>query len=365
MPRMHCGRVAVLSLKAGVVWLAGRRVASELCNRVRPMGIVESNEVDVGNQSTDGPAGPAQFGQLARVSARLGWPHEAHEFTPWLAENVELLGEAVGLSLELCEREHKVGRYSLDLLLSDAQDRVVIVENQFGQTDHDHLGKLLTYCAGTEADVVIWIAEELNQEHVAVLEWLNEKTVQGVGFFGVELELLRIDDSRLAPNFRVLVQPNEWVKSVRPATSPSIEWDWGKYGSVLGIPDERLAVGRVLVERITETVAERDLPWQVRFRKGYVAFQRAGGYNVIIVYVYWKKVPRLAIKVPDELWALGVPTPYPQLSESWDAKENEFGWTVSSLADVPDVPAVINLVAPFHPDSGPMLTRTQVAQQGA
>jgi hypothetical protein len=329
------------------------------------MGIVESNQVDVGNQSTEGPAGSAQFGQLARVSARLGWPHEAHEFTPWLAENVELLGEAVGLSLELREREHKVGRYSLDLLLGDAQDRVVIVENQFGQTDHDHLGKLLTYCAGTEAAVVIWIAEELNEEHVAVLEWLNENTVRGVGFFGVELELLRIDDSRPAPNFRVLVQPNEWVKSVRPVASLSMEWNWEKYSGTLGIPEERLAIGRVLVERITETLAERGLPWQVRFRKGYVAFQRAGGYNVIIVDVYWKRVPRLAIKVPDELQALGLLAPYPQLSESWDAKENEFGWTISSLSDVPDLSPVIDLVAPFHPDSGPMLTPTQVAQQGA
>ncbi len=93
----------------------------------------------------------------------------------------------------------------------------MIVENQFGQTDHDHLGKLLTYCAGTEADVVIWIAERLNEEHLAALECLNENTRSGVGFFGVELELLRISDSPLAPNFRVLVQPNEWAKSVRPA----------------------------------------------------------------------------------------------------------------------------------------------------
>lgn len=73
-----------------------------------------------------------------------------------------------------------MGRYSLDLLLSDAKERVAIVENQFGQTDHDHLGKLLTYCAGTEADVVIWIAEELNEEHVAALDWLNENTVDDI-----------------------------------------------------------------------------------------------------------------------------------------------------------------------------------------
>lgn len=101
----------------------------------------------------------------------------------------------------------------------------------------------------------------------------------------------------------------------------------------------------------------------MRFRKGYVAFQRAGGYNVIIVDMYWKRVPRMAVKVPDELQALGLLAPYPQLNESWDATENEFGWTVPSLADVPDVETVIDLVAPFHPESGPMLAPIQVARQ--
>jgi hypothetical protein len=164
-----------------------------------------------------------------------------------------------------------------------------------------------------------------NEEHVAVLERLNDNTVQGVGFFGVELELLRIDDSRPAPNFRVLVQPNEWVKSVRPATSPSTEWGWEKYSSGLGIPEERLAIGRALVERLTETIAARGLPWSARFRKGYVAFQRASGYSVILVDLYGWKVPRLAIKVPDELQTLGLVSPYPQLSESWDANEKSSG----------------------------------------
>jgi hypothetical protein len=201
------------------------------------------------------------FGTLERVSVRAGWPHEAHEFTPWLAENVGLLGEALNLSLELRTREHKVGRYSLDLLLADSADRVVIVENQFGQTDHDHLGKLLTYCAGTEADVVIWIAERLNEEHVAVLEWLNEHTTQvGIGFFGVELELLRIDNSPLAPNFRVLVQPNEWAKSVRPPRVEPVAWDWTMYRDVLRIPDERLAVGQALVGQLEAEIGKHGLP---------------------------------------------------------------------------------------------------------
>src|SRR4051812_8792066 len=176
-----------------------------------------------------------RFGRLVKVPARTGWVHEALDFTPWLAENLDRLGEAVGLALQLREREHAVGKYSLDLLLEDAQERVVIVENQFGQTDHDHLGKLLTYCAGTSADVVIWIAETLNDEHVAALEWLNESTIQGVGFFGVQLELVTIGDSLPAPHFNVVVQPNEWTKSVRPTLPAAGEWTWQRYADDMGI----------------------------------------------------------------------------------------------------------------------------------
>lgn len=307
-------------------------------------------------------AGPAEttprFGQLHPVSASSaeGWTHEAHDFTPWLAENLELLGEELGLSLQLKEREYAVGRYSLDLLLEDAQGRTVIVENQFGQTDHDHLGKLLTYCAGTEADVVVWISETLTEEHVAALEWLNESTVAGVGFFGVELELLKIDDSKPAPHFRVLVKPNEWVKRVRPEPGPSIEWSWDAYADGLGIGQERIRVGRELCERLETAIRDRGLTWNRVFRKGYVAFQRAGGYNVIWVDLSWARPPRLVVKLPADPEELGVLNPFPELEARWVESEKDWGWHVPSIERVPDVGAAIDLVRPFHPDSGPMRT---------
>jgi hypothetical protein len=289
-----------------------------------------------------------------KVSANAGWAHEALEFTPWLAANLDRLGEAVGMALELRAREHPVGKYWLDLLLQDAQERTVIVENQFGQTDHDHLGKLLTYCAGTEADVVIWIAERLNEEHIAALEWLNDSTVQGVGFFGVELELLRIGDSALAPHFHVVVKPNEWVKSVRPAQAMPVEWTWELYGQELGLAQERLAIGRALVERVTAAIDERGLPWQPRFRKGYVAFQRAGGYNVVVVDLLWNKPPRLAIKIPAPPAQLGMASPFPGLAESWNEAEHEWGWTVSSIDGLLDVGDAIEIALPYNSGSGPM-----------
>jgi hypothetical protein len=225
---------------------------------------------------SDTPAGARErgaprFGKLHPVSASSveGWTHEGHDFTPWLAENLGLLGEELGLSRQLKEREYAVGRYSLDLLLEDAQGRTVIVENQFGQTDHDHLGKLLTYCGGAEADVVVWISETLTEEHVAALEWLNESTVAGVGFFGVELELLKIDDSKPAPHFRVVVKPNEWVKRVRPEPTPGpVEWSWEAFGDALGISQERIRVGRELCERLEAAIRDRGLPWKPVFRKG-------------------------------------------------------------------------------------------------
>ncbi len=308
-----------------------------------------------GNASAGDEPAP-RFGRLRPVPATApdGWNHEARDFTPWLADHLDLLGEQLGLALQLREREYPVGRYSLDLLLEDAQGRRVIVENQFGQTDHDHLGKLLTYCAGTEAEVVIWISESLTEEHVAALEWLNESTVSGVGFFGVELELLKIDDSKPAPHFKVAVQPNEWRKRVRPEPEAQQEWDWASYAEVLGIGQDRLVVGRALVERLEAEIRGRGLPWQTAFRKGFVAFQRPGGYNTMVVDMYWRKVPRLAVKIPAPLEELGQLDPYPGLESLWTENEREWGWTVTAVESIPDVGPAVELARSFQPDSGRM-----------
>lgn len=302
-----------------------------------------------------GEAG-SRFGELRPLDASSaeGWGHEAYDFTPWLAENLELLSDALGLVLRLREQEAAVGRYSLDLLLEDAQGRTVIVENQFGRTDHDHLGKLLTYCAGTEAEVVVWLAESLTDEHVAALEWLNENTVAGVGFFGVELGLLKIDESRPAPHFRVVVQPNEWKKRARPEPAPTASWGWLSFGEVLGIDQHRIEVGRALVERIESALRDRGLPWKTVFRKGYVGFQRSGGYNVLIVDLYWRRVPRLAVKVPAPIDELGIADPFPDLESSWVEDEREWGWTIPSVASIPNINLAIELAHQLQPESGPM-----------
>ncbi len=155
--------------------------------------------------------------KLERVPLREAWKHEAGEFTPWLAEpdNLNALAEALGVSeLVLVAAEHWVGDFKLDILCTDGEEQVII-ENQLEETDHRHLGQILTYAAGVGAKKVIWVAQAFRPEHAAALQFLNENTTENLSFFGVQVELWRIGNSPFAPKFEVVVKPNDWVKSGR------------------------------------------------------------------------------------------------------------------------------------------------------
>ena len=151
--------------------------------------------------------------KIERVDLREAWPYEAQHFTPWLAENIEELGDALGIELELQQVEAPVGGYSLDILATDLHsNRPVIIENQLETTDHSHLGQLLTYAAGFDAEAVVWVTREFRDEHRQALDWLNHRTGEDTLFFGVVVELWKIGDSLPAPHFSLSAAPNGWGK---------------------------------------------------------------------------------------------------------------------------------------------------------
>lgn len=155
------------------------------------------------------------LGNIQRVSLREVWPNEARDFTPWLAGNIDKLGSALELDLEVqsASAEAPVGSFSLDVLAWESgSGRPVIIENQLEPTNHDHLGKLLTYAAGYDAYAVVWLTREFRDEHRQALDWLNQRTGENTAFFGVVVEAWRIDDSRPAPHFNLVVTPNDWQK---------------------------------------------------------------------------------------------------------------------------------------------------------
>lgn len=166
-----------------------------------------------------------ELGKLLRVDPRNVWKHEALDFTPWLVEHIDLIGEMLGLELEVVGREHAVGDFSVDILARDlGRDKLVVIENQLEETDHMHLGQLITYAAGLEASVVIWVSREVREEHRQALDWLNRGDGAATEYFGVIVELLQIDGSKPAVNFRVVASPNNWSReSLRaaPTDDPS------------------------------------------------------------------------------------------------------------------------------------------------
>jgi Domain of unknown function (DUF4268) len=164
--------------------------------------------------------GKVKLGSLRSMDVRAYWPNEASDFTPWLAqeENIGKLGEAIGLELEVEHTEVSAGPYSVDILARGSTDGdYVVIENQLAKTDHDHLGKSLTYAAVLGATTVVWIAPEFTDEHQKALEWLNDNSSENIRLFGVQVELWTIDDSAPAVRFNVVSRPNEAVRRVSTA----------------------------------------------------------------------------------------------------------------------------------------------------
>jgi len=163
-----------------------------------------------------------KLGKLKNVDLREFWKHEALDFTQWLSESENLgeLGDEIGieinLEIEQVQTEAGVGRYSADIVAQEeTTGRKIVIENQLEATDHSHLGQILTYAAGIEAEYIVWIVKDVRDEHKQAVDWLNEHTDEKINFFLVRIELWQIGESDPAPKFVVISRPNDWTKSVR------------------------------------------------------------------------------------------------------------------------------------------------------
>jgi Domain of unknown function (DUF4268) len=165
------------------------------------------------------PMDSEQLQKVERVDARLVWTHEALDFTPWLEQHIDELAERIGVELEITAREEPVGPFSADLLGRDVTTgSAMLIENQLNATDHSHLGQIITYAAGLDTRVMVWISTEIREEHRQAIDWLNDVTREEYNFFAVRIELLKVGDG-YAPDFVIVASPNTWQKRLRSASA--------------------------------------------------------------------------------------------------------------------------------------------------
>lgn len=200
-----------------------------------------------------------KLGKLKTVDLRLQWEHEALDFTKWLAEpdNLSELGDALGIDIELIQTEAGVGSFSADIVAQEeTTGKKIVIENQLETTDHKHLGQILTYAAGIEAEYIVWIVKDARDEHRQAVEWLNEHTDGKINFFLIRIELWQIGDSDPAPKFVIVSRPNDWTKSIR--------------GSAISTPKELSETKMVQLEfwQQLKDYAASNMP-NVRLRKVY------------------------------------------------------------------------------------------------
>ncbi len=159
-----------------------------------------------------------KLGKLKEVDIRKVWAHEQYDFSKWLADesSIQELGDVLNLSLTNVETEKFVGNYRCDILCRDElSGKTVLIENQLEATNHDHLGKIITYASGLDAAVVVWIVSEARPEHASAIQWLNQHTDEEVAFFLLEIHAFVIEDSPPAPKFTIIEKPNSFVKTTK------------------------------------------------------------------------------------------------------------------------------------------------------
>lgn len=195
-----------------------------------------------------------KIGKLAEVDVRELWKHEQYDFSEWLAkeDNIEYLNDILGLTLVDVDKEVFVGPYRCDLVAKDETSGItVVIENQLEGTNHDHLGKIVTYASGLNAKTMVWIVKDAKEEHRAAIEWLNNNTNSDINFFLIEIHAYKIGDSEPAPMFEVIEKPNDFVKHSK---APNADKELNKSQS------ERL----IFWEQFNQVVISRGKPFNLR-----------------------------------------------------------------------------------------------------
>lgn len=184
------------------------------------------------------------IGKLKEVDIRNLWKHEQYDFSEWLSqsENIKLLDDVLGLTLTDITKEAYVGSYRCDIFAKDESSGIkVIIENQLEASNHDHLGKIITYASGLDTEVIVWIVKQAKEEHRSAIEWLNNNTNSNINFFLIELHAYTIENSIPAPFFEVIEKPNEFIKNskingeqdnLNKSQSERLEF-WNRFNEIL------------------------------------------------------------------------------------------------------------------------------------
>ena len=254
----------------------------------------------------------ASIGKLKEIDVRELWKHEQYDFSNWLAkaENLEYLNDILGLTLTDVNKEVYVGPYRCDLVAKDeTTEATVIIENQLEATNHDHLGKIITYASGLKAKVIVWIVKEAKEEHRAAIEWLNNNTGTDVNFFLIEIHAYQIGDSLPAPKFEIIEKPNDFVKR-------------GNQNSVDGDMTKAQAERLYFWEEFNSVVVQRGKPFNLRKASTDHWYDVAiGSSDAYIVINLVNKSGNVVV----ELYITDNKSLYDKLHEQKDAIEDELG----------------------------------------
>lgn len=194
------------------------------------------------------------IGKLKEIDVRNLWQHEQYDFSKWLAKenNLEYLNDILGLTVTDINTEEYVGPFRCDIVAKDeTTNDVIIIENQLEPTNHEHLGKTITYAAGLNAKYIVWIAKKAKEEHRAAIEWLNNNSSQNINFFLIEIHAYQIGESEPAPLFKVIEQPNDFIKTDKKSS---------KNNELNKTQSERL----IFWDQFNQAVTEHDKPFNIR-----------------------------------------------------------------------------------------------------